>query len=72
MYSSKNINDEKNYIDERDYMGNYKLTLAQNCLLYTVCGMLFFLFLLVCYVILAIIFETFMGIIGLIKMLITL
>ncbi len=54
MYSSK---------DERDSMGNYKLTLSEKCFLYTVCGMLFLLFLLGCYVIIAIIFETFLAII---------
>jgi len=57
MYSSKNIS------DDRDSNGNYKLTISEKCFLYTICGMLFFLFLLGCYVIFAIIFETFMAII---------
>ena len=57
MYSSNNIR------DDRDSMGNYKLTISEKCFLYTICGMLFFLFLLGCYVIFAIIFETFMAII---------
>ena len=67
MYSSKNINIE-NIEYERDSMGNYKLTLSEKCFLYTVCGMLSILFFLGCFVILAIIFETFMALFGFIKM----
>jgi hypothetical protein len=53
--------------EERDYMGNYKLTLVNNCFLYTICGMLSVLFLLATYVFFVIIFEIFVGLFLLIK-----
>lgn len=63
MYSYKNEPD-------RDSMGNYKLTISEKCFLYTICGMLSILFFLGCYVIIAIIFETLMGIFKLISIII--
>ena len=68
MYSYKDKND-KNDENERDYQGNYKITIKQTYFLYTVCGLLTILFLLGCYVILAIIFETFLSLFEFIKML---
>ena len=43
---------KEEYKSERNYIGNYKITLSSKCILYTFCGLLISLFIFAVYLIL--------------------